>query len=1009
MRNYIYIFRCYFVMTVVVVATIFAFAGCVYDNIADADDDFELRLEFTTRADEEIQEPDHDHDANHKGEDVYNENKINRVKLFFYDKDANVDARAVHCMDFDNLGGTNTVSLRMDVSLRKSLNLLHTGNEARVFAVVNLPKDVTIASNATINEIKNTIVKTDFRVEGGTMGEFVMISPDKPDYIKVTERKTVEGKVYVKRTAAKIRIAMSFELDSDGFVQDYDPSDPENKGYLWEPLYDGMRVYITNGVSKAHLGGAEFDRKDLADDDYYKIAPSGIIEDDEEAFTGDYDTRARKVSPTSGINVDEDDNAQWYWNDVPLYSYPHSWENTPYEDRQTYLVIQVPWKRADQQVYKTFYYQVPVNLRGGEADDIDGNTWNIDDNTLESNMYYLVKLNIGMLGSFNPEDPLELNAHYYIVPWQDEIIEAGLKDNRYLVVDENYWDMHNIKDIDIPFYTSHETIVARTVMHFYNFNPPKDETIDGQYTEYVGFQLDRTVSWQKQRNDSDEKAKEISKVFDETEERSGEKIYNVTISNTDYLVHYSHDMMRWTECNSSGNPVFPVDILGDAQGYAGPTAYLTKTDMLNWSKIVVEITIIHKDEFEKGRLDNTRFQQTIYITQYPPQYIETDYNPGTNTAARGNEFVYVNKNATTSGTYAWENIANFATSQNRNPNMYVITVSQLDDRNYIIGDPRTLTPNNLLSNISCGVPKGTDIDKDNEVSNNGKTWGTFSVGSEDQYWVQNDERNWNYYWRNNSYYIVPTAYQYPHSMHQAQEAPDMDGNTRTLTYYYPADESTDANRKDNFIAPKLRIASSYGGIGGMMPRTYARRRCATYQEAGRPAGRWRLPTKAEMQFICNLSAQGKIPKLFSPNPGWGIVAGGGRDPFYKNINNYQGNGVYEWNKRFYQRLHPSYWCAQGLAYLDGGYGPEISDEGWLGLNGGEQSPTFGEVLIIDESEKAFGSSSDFCGATAVRCVYDEWYWVKEDGSQDIMDEGEDKAGWRKFTWGDKPKRNAQGN
>ena len=39
-------------------------------------------------------------------------------------------------------------------------------------------------------------------------------------------------------------------------------------------------------------------------------------------------------------------------------------------------------------------------------------------------------------------------------------------------------------------------------------------------------------------------------------------------------------------------------------------------------------------------------------------------------------------------------------------------------------------------------------------------------------------------------------------------------------------------------------------------------RCASYQEAGYPAGRWRIPTKAEVEYIIGLSEDGKIPRLF---------------------------------------------------------------------------------------------------------------------------------------------------
>lgn len=70
------------------------------------------------------------------------------------------------------------------------------------------------------------------------------------------------------------------------------------------------------------------------------------------------------------------------------------------------------------------------------------------------------------------------------------------------------------------------------------------------------------------------------------------------------------------------------------------------------------------------------------------------------------------------------------------------------------------------------------------------------------------------------------------------------------------------------IAPAYKIASSYGmcanfnnSYGGIYYDN-AVKRCATYQENGYPAGRWRVPTKAEILFAVSLSNSGCIPPLF---------------------------------------------------------------------------------------------------------------------------------------------------
>jgi hypothetical protein len=45
----------------------------------------------------------------------------------------------------------------------------------------------------------------------------------------------------------------------------------------------------------------------------------------------------------------------------------------------------------------------------------------------------------------------------------------------------------------------------------------------------------------------------------------------------------------------------------------------------------------------------------------------------------------------------------------------------------------------------------------------------------------------------------------------------------------------------------------------------AEKRCATYQEAGYPAGRWRLPTMAELAFLIELQGKKVINTMISTN------------------------------------------------------------------------------------------------------------------------------------------------
>ena len=119
-------------------------------------------------------------------------------------------------------------------------------------------------------------------------------------------------------------------------------------------------------------------------------------------------------------------------------------------------------------------------------------------------------------------------------------------------------------------------------------------------------------------------------------------------------------------------------------------------------------------------------------------------------------------------------------------------------------------------------------------------------------------------------------------------APGVEGGAaRSLQNYYATDVSDAYNNKnansgniyDNstyaaagertykMIAPKFRIASGYCVMQTFYDENdyyhYMKKRCASYQEDGYPAGRWRLPTAAEVEFIVDLSNKGKIPTLFN--------------------------------------------------------------------------------------------------------------------------------------------------
>ena len=315
--------------------------------------------------------------------------------------------------------------------------------------------------------------------------------------------------------------------------------------------------------------------------------------------------------------------------------------------------------------------------------------------------------------------------------------------------------------------------------------------------------------------------------------------------------------------------------------------------------------------------DEQEFTEDVEIVQYPPIHVTPDqtvqysifvnkesrYTKGTGTSrTNGVRFKHSNGNYYGLGVVPGTNSTTGATAF-----MYIITVSSLkstdtfnynavthssSDRNnppvpykYIIGDPR--------SRIS-----DTRLNDDNHNTN--ENWAT---------------------------------------------APSVDGDERKLQYYYPTSSAPGAFQ---VIAPKFRIVSFHGN--GHQYHNYegAIMRCASYQEDGYPAGRWRLPTFAEIQFIVKLQEANVICPIFF------------------------GNSQY-----FTPTTQVTY-NASGSSYSASG--------------------------------TSFTSSPSTEGGTgSVRCVYDEWYWGSEqdaiENTADNKQEGQEYV----FTWGDKQIWDANGN
>lgn len=354
---------------------------------------------------------------------------------------------------------------------------------------------------------------------------------------------------------------------------------------------------------------------------------------------------------------------------------------------------------------------------------------------------------------------------------------------------------------------------------------------------------------------------------------------------------------------------FRVVLPSDNEGNnIGNNQVVVEHDLVNngdenshYSAFRMTFTLQHKDD--------PTYSETIVVYQYPMVYADAEKNSdaGSGSTPNNTNYGYMFVNGTTAYEYNYNQNSNNAGAHylggrngipnnagNKNPNRYIIKATSLRDDRYIIGDPRLSKVNNDISGAnvtteSSGTPNWTNLGYDMYIS----------------------------------------------------------GYNNDLNYYHPTEES---ERTVDMISPSFMVASSYGVCNIGIPKQNARRRCASYQEDGYPAGRWRLPTSAEVAYIVQLSAWGKIPVLFGTS----------------------GSNSY-------------YWTANGVIRVN-------ADEGNSSLYTGNVTTTNGTPYGSSYTAVNEGTARNpVYRGVSVRCVYDTWYW----------DDKIPDANKNMFYWGDK--------
>lgn len=698
--------------------------------------------------------------ATENGEDAYNENRIERADVYFFP--VNTTAQDSETCIYAQLGlrpslvtGSNTL-YTLQVPLDKTIN----GNYY-VYVVANHDFGYTeeTAKEVNLGGIKEQTITTVWKSgytsagTGETDVEKVKESSlvmDGGEQITIQDNLEKPETIDMTRAMAKVTLSASTEETI------------ESNGLTYTPIPRGMFATLVYGVKSTNLAAGDYALN--AEKDY-------VIR-----MRRNYNDTYEEVTMTNG------ETRRRYSQVAPFYSYPNP-KNTV-DRKDSYLILCVPWMaRADggpSYQAMNYYYRVPIT--GSEALAL-----------LERNHYYKINVHIGVLGSLNPNEAVELKAEFEIMDWFEVGIDADINQYQYLVLDEYSSVMNNVDEIRMPYISSSQLVFPDNELGI-----PDSETTRVVSMTYWDYSPQEGGDWW---DDPDEADAAPHIFYGEQEE------YNENYNNGEYV---------------NKGPL-PADVrLIDEGGNLLFEHPLTEDDY-----VAITFTVV---AYNRQGVESDRWT----ITQYPGMYIEGYFN----TTGASNRFI--NGFSGSSGTAyddgknGWDpgNGASLSSisdwsGTNANRHLYTIYISSFDvGDEYAIGDPR----------------------------------------SDGHY--------------------------------------DFEGRLDAVQY---RETRWDAQ---NVIAPAYMVASSWGKTLDMDYQT-ARKRCAAYQEGGYPAGRWRVPTKAEVEYIVQLSVQGKIPRLFG-----------------------QAGST------------TNYWVSSGVYNTRDGY-----------------------------TERSLNSDGNMRGEDAyLRCVYDVWYW-----------------------------------
>lgn len=445
--------------------------------------------------------------------------------------------------------------------------------------------------------------------------------------------------------------------------------------------------------------------------------------------------------------------------------------------------------------------------------------------TYYENYYYHIFIDVGILGSFELPEPEVIEGSYMIVPWGEKNIDATMREPVYLIVEENEFTMNNVSSGSVPYITSHEITEA--------------------YVTKVAYKSLKTFVFQSLPTPLNDYGTNNENEYPASLNQS--RTVNTYVNNERFDVSSDNGLLTLT--------------------------HTVSPDQYTCYEVTVRIT------------NSKGLSEDVVFIIYPAIYV--DNQPG------GNAFI--------NGYFG--NVTPLPPHRNNG------TWQQNADRSYRVRNNRGGSNNDGNAGNPYHIWAGGAY---NYGGNNteANTYGSLITGAPGlnttmtritvTSFTENDEKFNVFMATNNNNNPAGRLKQYTYKITDPRvpsgwTSGDLFPYVVTASSQYNAAYTTQSwtnagsimvgTSEIDKIAPEFLVTSAWGRCNpNSITFAQAQKRCATYQEAGYPAGRWRLPTVAEISYIHTLQQKGIIDNLFSTTHTGGYWSSEGHPVRYYNGN-----------------------------------------------------------------------------------------------------------------------------